>query len=112
MRSGILFSALLSALILSGAASAPAWADFAPSAEAAQPLAVGARALAIQPEQERFSLLRAAKIVQAQFQRARLVQPRTDLRLHFARGFGSDDTAHAIFAEQTLQSSSTSEAEL
>lgn len=44
MRSGILFSALLSALILSGAASAPAWADFAPSAEAAQPLAVGARA--------------------------------------------------------------------
>jgi hypothetical protein len=41
MRSGILFSALLSALILSGAASAPAWADLAPSAEAAQPLAVG-----------------------------------------------------------------------
>jgi peroxiredoxin len=43
MRFGILFPAL-SALFFLGAASAPAWADFAPSAEAAKPLAVGARA--------------------------------------------------------------------
>ena len=44
MRLEILFSALASALILSGAASAPAWADLAPNADAVQPLAVGARA--------------------------------------------------------------------
>jgi peroxiredoxin len=44
MRSGTFISALLVAVVLFGAAGAPARADFAPSAESAQPLGVGMKA--------------------------------------------------------------------
>jgi len=67
---------------------------------------------AAQPGQERFPLLRAAKIIQAQFQRACPALAQTDLRPHLARCLGGGDAAHSIFSEQTLQSPSTSEAKL
>ena len=51
----------------------------------------GARTFAAQPGQESFPLLPTAKIVQAQFQRARLAQAQTDLRPHLARCFSGDD---------------------
>ena len=47
----------------------------------------GARAFAAEPGQEIFPLLRAAKIIQAQFQRARLAQAQTDLRPHLSAPF-------------------------
>src|SRR5580700_5048663 len=67
----------------------------------------GARALAAQPGQESFPLFCAAKIIQSQFQSARLAQAQSDLRPHLARRFGGNNATHAILSEETPQAPST-----
>src|ERR1700693_2646565 len=72
----------------------------------------GAPAFAAEPRQENFPLPRTSKIIQAQFQRARLAQAYKDMRPHLSRRSSGDDAAHPIFSEETLQAPSTPEAKL